>query len=217
MMIVCTSQLHRTCLTGSRENVTMCSDAQTRRCFSVALSLRLVVLLSLLRPTVAHVPRAGVRQRCVDVASRTIQADVVLEGRVERVLSDPVMVVRLLAVFKGRQMRRQATSGRRLRMAVDFRSLADRFTVAGDDDADVDHLGCIASPTSLAAGARLIMFLRHRDTDAMLTYYVTSGGRRRQRKVDLYRMSSLPAAVDANTRQTARKYSKRRNGEFNVK
>ena len=221
MTSFCTmSELGRTC---SRDNTTTSSSdtRRPRRCCRdarvlTALTLPLFVVVSLLRPAVAHVPRAGVRPRCVDAPSRTIQADAVLEGRVERLTSDDaVMVVRVLAVFKGRRLRRQATSRPRLRVAVDFGSLADTFTV--DDDDDDDHVGCVTSPTSPAAGQRLIIFLRHQNTeDAMLTYYVTSGGRRRRRKVDLYRMSALPAAVNEKTRQTARKYSKRRNSEYNI-
>jgi len=220
MMSFCTmSELGRTC---SRDNTTTSSSdtRRPRRCCRdarvlTALTLPLFVVVSLLRPAVAHVPRAGVRPRCVDAPSRTIQADAVLEGRVERLTSDAVMVVRVLAAFKGRRLRLQATSRPRLRVAVDFRSLADTLTVDDDDD---DHVACVTSPTSPAAGQRLIIFLRHQNTeDSMLTYYVTSGGRRRRRKVDLYRMSALPAAVNEKTRRTARKYSKRRNSEYNIR
>jgi len=206
-----------TCATTrcSRGNTTLAGDTHDRRYVhvSTALTLRLFVVLSLLhRPaSVAPVPPPP---RCVsDVASRTIQADVVLEGRVVTTTDRPAaapaaVVLRVLTVFKGRRATSLRRRRRRLRrfVAVDLASLAHTFTVADY------RVGCVASPT---VGARLIVFLqrrRHADA-AVLTYDVTSGGSRRRREVDLYRMSALPAAVDERTRRTARKYSKRRNSE----
>ena len=212
MATVCAREtLHRTCVT---ENAMTSDPTRARRRCCCCVLLTLVVLCVLPQwpaaaaaATVARVPpRAGVRQRCVSdvdvVASRSISADVVLEARVERTTtSSDMLVVRILTVFKGRRQLR-----RRLRLAVDFDSLASpSFT-----GADVD---CVTSST---VGARLIVFLRRRHDDASLTYYVTSAGSRRRRRVDVYGMSALPAAVDERTLRTARRFSKRRNSECRI-
>jgi len=230
MNMMSTKSLYLTCSTrGGGENMTPLTRRFTelRRCcrrlfFLVALTLRLVVFLSVLRPGVTDKPGAGARQQYHDVASRTIQADIVLEGRVDRVMSDPVrlMVVRVLTVYKGRRLRRRAMSvnSTGLRLAVDFSSLADAFSVAeheqDKDDVDVVAASRITSPTSFTRGARLIVFLRRRDTDAALTHQVTSGGRRRRRSVDLYRAFTSPSAVTEFVRKTVEKFSKRRNGDY---
>ena len=193
-----------------------------RRCYRclmvlLAFTLRLVVVLSVLQPAIAD--DVGVRQQYHDdVASRTIQANVVLEGQVDGVLSDraPVMVVRVLKVFKDHRLRHAlSTHSTGLRVAVDYSSLLDRFDVAdaaenSDDDVSVSD---VMLPTSLTRGARLVVFLR-RDADAALTYYITSGGTRRRRSVDLYRASASPEIVTESARKVVEKYSKRRNGEY---
>ena len=185
----------------------------------LAFTLRLVVLLSLLQPAIAD--DVAVRQQDHDdVASRTIQASVVLEGLVDGLLGDraPVMVVRVLNVFKDRRLRHAITADSTgLRVAVDYSPLLDRFDVDdaaenSDDDVSVSD---VMSPTSLTRGARLIVFLRQRDADdAALTYYVTSGGTRRRRSVDLYRASASPEIVTESARKAAEKYSNRRNGKY---
>jgi len=180
----------------------------------LALTARLVVFLSVLQPAVADDFR--VRQRYHDVASRTIQANVVLEGQVEQVLSyrAPVMVMRVLTVFKDSQLRRAIlTNSTRLRVAVDYSPLVDTYDDDDDDNHD-DDVTDVMSPTSLTRGARLIVFLRQRDADAALTYYVTSGERRRRRTVDLYRVSASPEVVTESARKTVEKFIKRRSGEY---
>jgi len=181
--------------------------------FLLSFTLRLLVVLSVLRPA-----GAGVRQQYVDVASRTIQSDVVLEGQVDRVMmSDPapVMVVRVLTVYKGRRLRRQAAavSATGLRLTVDLSSLVETLSaekeVTKDDDEVIARR--VTSPTSFTRGARLFVFLRHRDHD------VNSAGRRRRRDVDLYRLFTSPAAVTESVRRTVEKYSKRRNGKYTCK
>ena len=209
---------------GCRNMTTRSCTQATRWCrclyVFVVLTLRLVLIQSApLRPAVADEPCDGVRQH--EVTLKTIQADVVLEGRVERVLGDArrMMVVRVLTVFKGgRRLRRhQAASSinsTRLRVAVDCSSVTGgACTVAqyNDDDASVD-VTSVTPATSLARGSRLIVFLRQRHSDSVLVYYVTSGGRRRRRRVDLYQVSATPAAATESARETARKYSRRRNG-----
>lgn len=227
-MVSTTAYGTRTCVTvtGSCENMITRFAAEARRscrrlCVLLALTLRLVVFLSVLRPGGADKPYAGVRQQFHDVASRTIQANLVLEGRVDRVMTDQArVIVRVLTVFKDRRLRRRAMSvtSTRLRVAVDFSSLADTYSVAEHDnnnDDDVSNVHRITSTTSLTRGARLIVFLRHRHTDAVLTYYVTSGGRHRRRKVDLFYVSALPTVATKSTRKTVKKYCKRRNGKYN--
>ena len=199
-------------MAGSRANMISTFRFTDPRRLYVFVALRLVVFLSV-RTVAADMPCAGVRQQYDDVASRTIQANLALEGRVERVIGDSarMMVVRVLTVFKDRRLRRRATSSNssRLRIAVDLRSLAG--TYSDDSSDDVDDVGRV---TSLVRGARFIVFLRHRHTDDTLTYYVISGGRRRRRNVDLYRVSASPSAVTESVRQTVKKYSKRRNGKY---
>ena len=207
MLSVPTRVLCRTYVTCSCENM---SSSCRNLYVLITFTLHLVVFLSVLRPAVADTPCSGTRRQCHDLASKTIHADLVLEGRVDRVLSssERLMIVRVLTVFKDSRLRRRATSNHstRLRVAVDYSSL--------DDDDDDDDVDLITSPTSLTRGARLIVFLRHRDTDDILTYYVISGGRRRRRTVDLYSVSASPAAVTESARKTVKKYSKRRNGEY---
>jgi len=198
--------LHRTCAVGSGDS-TVSGYTRVKQGYLhvlTAFALRLVVLICVSTDW----PRAGAWQQNTDVASRTIQADVVLEGRVERLSGDdPVMIVRVLTVFKGRRLRRRATltDSTRLRIAVDCSDPLVDDVVGGD-----------ASSMSRVRGAHLILFLRHRhNADDVFTYYVTSGERRRRRrKVDLYRMSALPEDANKSTRKTAEKYSKRRNSEF---
>ena len=207
---------------GGHENMTRRFTETTRfrrhhPYFLLALTLRLIMFLSLLRLGVADKSPAGVRQlQYHDAASRTIQADLVLLGRVDRVMRDPaqVMVVRVLTVYKGhRRLRRRATSvnSSELRLAVDLSTLGDDAFSVDNDDVDVRRM---TSLTSLTPGTHLILFLRQRDTDATLTHYVTSGGRRRRRNVDLYRMVTSPATVTESVRKAIETYSKRRNGKF---
>jgi len=176
--------------------------------------LRLVVLLSAL----SIKPCAGALQQNNDVTSRTIQAHIVLEGRVDWVESDSergIAVVYVTRVFKDCRLRRAASAKPfRLRVAVDFGPLNDTHNIADNyykrpNDNDADN----ASPSSLTRGARLILFLRHRDSDAMLTYDVTLGRRRRQQTVDLYRISASPEVATESARKTVEKFSKRRNGQ----
>ena len=199
-------ELYRTSVTVDHENTLSSCYTQATRCrrffyMFTEMTLRLVVLMSVLRPAITDMSYAGVRQQYSDVASRTIQADLVIEGRVERVVARRTIVMRVLTVFKDRRLRRWATSVNSSRplIAVDDASLADSVEVV--------------NVTPRHHGEHLVVFLRHRHDGAALTYYVTSGGRRRRRKVNLYRMFALPADANEVTRQIAEEYSKRRNSE----
>ena len=225
------------CLTGAREKTRTRTFTELTPVrlylLLLALTLRLIVSVSVLPPGVLS---ARQQQSSFSLASRTIQADVVVEGRVERVLSrsdrtvlPAVIVLRVLTLYKGRPRRlrrRTATSVNRLRLIALVDALtslqADRPNTddSAADDGDNNNDADSRIMTSLTRrGARLIVFLRHRrgatmSADRDVTF---AGRRRRQRRRTVgvcYRVFTSPAAVTESVRKTVEKYSRRRNGEY---